>query len=451
MSSETQHATPASTPAVPFDWLPDADRDPHPRLTWLTECAFDVVVDAFYEKEEIVPEGYKLEDGTLIVSNHERDSDVPVLTTTLCQRRGRFIRYQLPFYASREDILRPGFLRELLLSQGWPEIIAWPAGWIPLGWLLRIVRAQPMRRVREFTFKEALDALCKAGLGNEDPRDWLRPSTIAELERRLREVPDSIGRLKRKRLGNYGRRFWGLRRLRPAALRRIAPDMRDTIDAQLKGFARLLDEGRCVYFAPEGTITDDGGMGRIRAGTLRLFRAARRKPPVLPVGLSYDFFDRGRRRVVVNVGTPIQGLDADTPRAFNTKLRDTLLSLRVATASHLLARYLSTAPEQFTVAELADWMDKARGAIKESGIGLDPLLERTSDMEALVRERLAWLSQHDLVSRAEDHVHWHNLWSRDKAPGRDSAWIDARHLKGAFDDWNERFPGLADALKVGNL
>ncbi len=449
MSSDTRPATlSSSSPAVPFDWLPDADRDPHPRLTWLAECAFDVAVDALYEKEEIIPEGYKLDGGTLIVSNHERDSDVPVLTTTLCQRRGRFIRYPLPFYASREDILRPGFLRELLLAQGWPEIIAWPAGWIPLAWLLRIVRAKPMRRVREFTLKEALGALCQAGLGEEDPRDWLRPSTIAELERRLRTLPDSIARLSRKRLGRYGARFWGLRRLRPAALRRIAPGMRATINAQLKGFAERLDEDRCVYFAPEGTITDDGGMGHIRAGTLRLFKYARRNPTVLPVGLSYDFFDRGRRRVVVNVGTPIQGLDPDSPRAFNRTLRDTLLGLRVATASHLLARYLSAGPGQFTVAELTEWMLKACTAVEKSGIRLDPLLQRTGDMETLVRSRLAWLSHHGLVSRAADHLHWHNLWSREKVPGRDSAWIDARHLQGAVEDWNERFPELQDALKI---
>ncbi len=448
MSSDTPSATLSSSPAVPFDWLPDADRDPHPRLTWLTECAFDIVVDTFYEKEEIIPEDYRLEDGTLIVSNHERDSDVPVLTTTLCQRRGRFIRYQLPFYASREDILRPGFLRELLLSQGWPEIIAWPAGWIPLGWLLRIVRAQPMRRVREFTFKEALDALCNNGLGDEDPRDWLRPSTIAELERRLREVPHTIARLKRKSLGNYGRRFWGLRRLRPEALRRIAPDMRVTINAQLKRFAQLLDQGRCVYFAPEGTITDDGGMGHIRAGTRRLFTYARRKPTALPVGLSYDYFKRGRRRVVVNVGTPIQGLDSDSLRAFNAKLRDTLLELRAVTTSHLLAWFLSTGSEQFTVPQLTEWMGKARKAVEQSGIKLDPLLQRTTDMEALVCTRLAWLSHHGLVSRAEDHLHWHNRWSREKARGRDAAWVDARHLVGAFEDWTAHFPALRDALNV---
>ncbi len=448
MSSDTQHTAIPSASAMPFDWLPDADRDPHPRLTWLTECAFDVAVDTFYEKEEIIPEGYKLEDGTLIVSNHERDSDVPVLTTTLCQRRGRFIRYQLPFYASREDILRPGFLRELLLSLGWPEIIAWPVGWIPLRWLLRIVRAQPMRRVREFTLNEALDALCDAGLGQESPRDCLRDSTIAELEHRLKEVPDSIARLKRKRLGNYGRRFWGLRRLRPVALRRIAPGMRATINAQLKDFAQLLDQGRCVYFAPEGTITDDGGMGHIRAGTQRLFKYARHKPIVQPVGLSYDHFKRGRRRIVVNVGSPVQGLDPDNPRAFNTRLRDTLLGLRAITTSHLLARFLSTGPEQFTVPQLTEWMGKARKAVEQSGIKLDPLLQRTTDMEALVYTRLAWLSHHDLVNRAEDYLHWHNLWSREKAPGRDAAWVDSRHLAGAFEDWIARFPALRDALKV---
>lgn len=449
MSSDTQHAAIAPTPAVPFDWLPDAELDPHPRLTWLTECAFDVAVDALYEKEEILPKGYKLEGGTLIISNHERDSDVPVLTTTLCQRRGRFIRYPLPFYASREDILRPGFLRELLLVQGWPEIIAWPAGWIPLRWLLQIVRARPMRRVREFTLKEAIGALCKVGLGNEDPRDWLRPSTLAELEKRLRGgVPHTLERLRRKGLGIYGAAFWGLRRLRPTALRRIAPDMRETINTQLKGYANLLDQDRCVYFAPEGTITDDGGMGRIRAGTLRLFKSARRTPRVLPVGLSYDFFNRGRRRVVVNVGTPIEELEPESPRAFNNTLRETLLKLRVATASHLLAQYLSTAPSQFTVEELSEWMNRACKAVVHAGITLDPLLLRTNDMEALVRMRLAWLSHHELVSRAADNIHWENRWSREKAPGKDAAWVNARHLKGAFEDWNQRFPALLDALKI---
>ncbi|MGH8128733.1 MAG: hypothetical protein ACRETC_10305, partial [Gammaproteobacteria bacterium] len=110
-----------TTASSSFDWLPDAELDPHPRLTWLTECAFDLTVDALYEKEEILPVDYALAPGTLIVSNHQRDSDVPILTTTLCQKPGRYLRYPLPFFAAREDILRTGFLRDLALSAGWGQ------------------------------------------------------------------------------------------------------------------------------------------------------------------------------------------------------------------------------------------------------------------------------------------------------------------------------------------
>ena len=95
-------------------WLPDAELDPHPRLTWLTECCFDLSVLALYRKEEMLPEGFSLDPGTLVVSNHQRDSDVPILTTVICRREGLNIRFPLPFYATREDIFLPGFLRDLL-------------------------------------------------------------------------------------------------------------------------------------------------------------------------------------------------------------------------------------------------------------------------------------------------------------------------------------------------
>lgn len=446
MSSGNHQSTSAS--AMHFDWLPDAERDPHPRLTWLAECAFDLTVDTLYRKEEIVPDGYQLEDGTLVVSNHERDSDVPILTTTLCQRAGCHIRYQLPFYASREDMLRRGFLRDLLRVNGWPAVLAYPAGWIPLRWLLNIVRARPMRRLREFTFNEALQALCRAGLAAESPRAWLREATLAEVERRLGRIPDTLEHLARARLGRYGARFWGLRRLRPAAVRRIAPDFRATIDGQLGEFARLLDAGRCVYFAPEGTISEDGRLGRIRSGARRIYRRAKNSPAVLPVGLSYDLFQRGKRRVVVQIGHPLQGLDPDRPRTFDAALRENLLRLRAVTASHLLAWYLSSASELFTSAGLVAWMGNACDAVEKAGLTLDPALRRVPDFDDLVLTRLAWLAHHQLVSRAEDHEHWQNRWAGTAAPGGNKALREARNLRAAFADWEEVAPGLQDALKA---
>ena len=152
---------------MPFKWLPDADLDPHPRLTWLVECCFDLTVLALFRKEEIVPADFRLDPGTLVVSNHQRDADVPILTTVLCRREGFYIRRPLPFYATREDIFRPGFLADFLAH--WPRPLPALLGRIPLRWLFRIVRAEPMRRVREFTLVETLAALRAGGFADAAP------------------------------------------------------------------------------------------------------------------------------------------------------------------------------------------------------------------------------------------------------------------------------------------
>lgn len=171
-----------------FSWLPDADSDPHPRLTWLAECAFDIGVSLFYLKEEIRSPEYNLEPGTLLLSNHQRDCDIPILTTAVCQRDGLQIRWPLPFYATREDIFSKDFLANLLTSAGWPNLLAKAIGKIQLGWLFKTVRAKPMRRIREFTVNEAMQ-LATAGQNNE-----LQPSRILNA-RGLRLVESQLGSL----------------------------------------------------------------------------------------------------------------------------------------------------------------------------------------------------------------------------------------------------------------
>jgi len=436
-----------TTPASSFDWLPDADLDPHPRLTWLTECAFDLTVDALYRKEEILPGDFALKPGTLLVSNHLRDSDIPILTTTVCQRRGARIRYPLPFYAAREDLLHPGFLRDLAINSGWSQGLAALLGGIPLRWLFHIVRARPLRRLREFTFNEALAALCDIGLGDESPARWLRASTLERIEGRLGHVPDTLHQLHRARLRRYGLQFWGLRRLRSAAVRRLAPTLRATIMRQLDDFAGLLDAGRCVYFAPEGTLSDDGRMRRLRRGTAWIYGRAEKTPPLVPLALSYDPFRRGRLRVVVQAGHALEGLDPTHLREFNTRIKRAILGLHAVTPSHLLARYLATGPEQFTAHELTQWMHSACAAVKNAGLTLDPAFSR-GKLEDLVHTRLAWLAHHDLVNRSEDHLHWHNQWTRTATPGRDKTLREARRLNAAFDDWADIAPGLSKNLQM---
>jgi len=429
---------------VPFKWLPDAELDPHPRLTWLTECCFDLTVMALYRKEEILPADYRLDPGTLVVSNHQRDSDVPVLTTVLCRRRGFHIGFPLPFYATREDIFRRGFLRDLLGEAGWPRPLPELLGRVPLLWLFRIVRARPMRRVREFTFGEALAALVAAGSGDAAPAAVLRESTLRRLEATLGRVPRTVRDTARARLGRMRVEEWGLRRLRLEALHRLAADFRAIVSAHLDDFAELLDAGRVVYLAPEGTISETGRMRRIRRGPWALLERARETPPVRPLSLSYDPLGPGRLRVVVKVGETFDAAHIQTMRDCNARLRHELLSLCAVTPSHLVSRYLHRGPAVFSFEAFARWFADAARAVADSPLILDPLLERR-DPRDVARERFDWLVRRRLLRR--DGTAWRNGRSRGAPPGWRRPDNTVTYLDTAFEELLSLDPRLAASLE----
>ncbi|MDN5873697.1 MAG: hypothetical protein L0H29_04860 [Sinobacteraceae bacterium] len=339
-----------------FSWIPDAELDPHPRLTWLAECAFDLTVLALYRKEEILPEDYKLEPGTLVISNHQRDSDVPILTTVLCQRRGLRIRWPLPFFASREDFFERGFLAGLLYT--WPRALRWLLRGISPGWVFRIVRSVPMRRVREFTLAEVWRDL---------PEVTPEQALNERGRRELREV--ALARTK-----PVAHRFWGLRRLRAESRATLYPNFRATIDAQLERFAALLDAGRVVYFAPEGTISEDGRFGRVRAGVRRIAQHTATAPRILPVALSYDPLAAGRLRVITQVGTTLHRYNAQEGASFNTWVEMSIRQLYPVNASHLLSRFLVAGPQTFATEALANWFERARDQLAVTRCTLDPAL-----------------------------------------------------------------------------
>lgn len=420
-------------------WLPDAALDPHPRLTWLIECCFDLTVLALYRKEEMLPTGYRLDPGTLLVSNHQRDSDIPILTTVVCRREGFNIRFPLPFYATREDLFRPRFLRNLLLDAAWPAPLASLLGHIPLQWLFRIVRAQPMRRLREFSFGETLESLREAGLGDRTPQTLLRTATLQSIEAHLGYVPQTLDELSAARLGGLRSQFWGLRRLKLTAVRTLEAPFRAAIGAQLRNFAALLDAGRIVYLAPEGTISDTGRMCRLRRGAAQVIDLAQQSPAVRPAALSYDPLGTGRLRVVVRVGDVLEMPDPSDTRRFNATMHEAILGLCAVTPSHLLSRYLVAGPPQFTTATFAEWLADAIEQLNHAGLTVDPIFSR-SDPGELARTRLRWLARRGLVHDREGH--WHNRWPPDTPPGWHKPSREVAYLDAALGEVLSLKPGL---------
>jgi hypothetical protein len=189
-------------------WLPDADLDAHPFGSWLLEMGFDVWIRMVYNRVVVLPDDFHLAPGTLIASNHQRDVDGPMLGTLLARRRGLRFEWPLPFYATREDLFRPGILSRLTVH--WPRSVSALLGYISLAWFFPLGRAEPMRRVREYTLGETLRALCDAGLGEVDCASLLNA-------RGRRETGIATGALSVSAAANRRdlplESWWGLRRL----------------------------------------------------------------------------------------------------------------------------------------------------------------------------------------------------------------------------------------------
>lgn len=340
----------------------------------------------------------------------------------------------------REDLFQRGGLADLLHACPWP--LARLLRLVSLKWFFGHVRTLPMRRLREFTWQDTLRELVRAGLGPSDPAAVFNARGQAELRCCLGSLPARVDAINPWRMGPTRVALWGLRRLTVQTLRQVAPGFRAVVARHLQDFVRRLDAGHSVYFAPEGHVSVDGGLGRIRAGTWLLGRMASVPLVLMPVTLSYDPLCRGRARVVVHAGDMLRGLDFDDPSAFVREVRHAILTHRVVTPSHLLARFLCVRDTPFTARELTDWMETAKQVTQDAGLALDPVFARMTT-DALVDERLDWLRRKHLVGR-QGNV-WHNRWAADTPPGWRQATRLVRYLSNALEEFS---PGLAKVLSA---
>lgn len=426
----------AKRSSAPLAMATGTIREPGRVATWLIETGLALAIRALYRSETFVPGDFALKPGTLIVSNHLRDADVPILGTALCKSI-KVLHFAPPLFASREVLLRPHVLSVLTREWQWPRPVSALLGAVPMAWLFRAARARPIRRVREFNLRQAAELLVGAGFAESDWEAVLNARGRRELgaeiaARPLRLIDDE----RSPALSAH----WGLRRLCREARMALAPAFRSAIDRQLHGLARALDGGHCVYLAPEGGESTDGRFGRVREGAWRIFQLAARPPEILPAGISYDPLAPGRLRVIVRIGAPLRDLDASNTRAFAAVLRESILRLVVVNPSHLLAAYIAGGPEFFSARQLAGWIRDARTVAAAAGFIPDTLLADGCLDEQLER-RLRWLASRGILAR--DAPRWRNLWQRDSAAGWDEPANVVRYLANAVAD---RCPELVRTL-----
>lgn len=323
----------------------------------------------------LAPRRFRLDPGTLLVSTHRTETDVPLICPALYF--GAHLWHERPLrmsFAARDDMFLPGFFagfppdlspraRRLLYPLGvgrWlPRVQAYPIRSASVARLGELLRAQPEAPLDEL----APDGLAEpfreraAALGLEQPRagrDVLR-GEYADLLWRAVGSGDAAG----------PDDFWARR----AAA--AAQDFRELVE--------LVRGGGTVLVFPEGRPSPDGEIGPIRRGLAALAR--RGKPEhVRPITLAYDPLVRGRTLAFVAIGPALDPPEGDFEREVLRLLRRrTPLTCGQYTASRLAAGARPTA------AELGQEVEAARA----QGRPVDPELETEAGRSRRLAEALA--------------------------------------------------------------
>lgn len=373
--------------------------------------AFDRIVRGLFAIEESgLPA--RLPQRCLIVANHRRDADIPVLGAFLGRARGARITGVLPNFVAREDVFDRGFLWRYWRSP-WLVLARLVSPAIPLARILAVFKAHPIHRIPEqsleIVLRDVRRYLGDASLAEVLNRFWLARLTAAGAsgEQTITQLLEQVHRY-RDLLGGG----WGHRRLNLATFRRFKPIERARIADHLAVFEQALAAGEAVMLAPEGANSPDGHFQRPRAGAWRLARNAAGDLPVLPVGLSYDPSSRGRRsRVLVHAGPCFAAGDYPRRRDFDKALAAAILRATTLTGSHLVAHRILAAArgETLTAAGTAAWVRALGESLGREGIRV------AGDAAADMARRLAWFERAGLLRKR--HAGWRRSGVGEPSPG----------------------------------
>ena len=334
-------------------------------------AAFRVTV---LDRERFAPE-----PGTLVAVTHRRETDVPVICPWLyLAMGGRRNTTGRMHFAARDDMFLPGFFA------GFPPELPLRARRLLYGvgvgrWLPR-VNVFPIRSAQVARVGEVLAARPTRSLA-----EVLREAEVAGLAERAATCglarPVQAGDVLR---GEYADLLW----------RPLAPRDEDGLDefwsaraAQAAGDFRTLVEivrdGNVLIVFPEGRPSPDGEIGPIRPGIGALVR--RGKPAaVRPLAVAYDSLVRGRTRVCLAHGPPVQLPKDDVEGMLLALLRVTM----PLTCGQVVATLLEAGAEA-EVAALEHELADAVAVALDEGRPVEPDLLEPESRRRRLTEALA--------------------------------------------------------------
>lgn len=277
----------------------------------------------------------RLEPGTIIVSTHRRETDVPLLCPALYRygrlwwnRRGRVS------FAARADLFEPGFAAGFPASL--PTRVRKALYGISFADTLRGLGVNPIRSASQVR----LEDICRQAPRTELD-ELLPPEVVSPLRARAAElglVSPVLGADVLR--GEYADLLWRSytrEELDGAPIEPLWGRQAALAATEFRYLVSLVKRGAVLVVFPEGRPSPDGEIGPLRPGLGALIR--RSQPAWLqPVGLAYDALTAGRTRAYISFGPRVEPPTDGVDEAVLALLRRTMpLTCGQIAAARLLA------------------------------------------------------------------------------------------------------------------
>ena len=386
--------------------------------------SFYVLLHALYNIRLVGLDHYTVSPSTIIIINHKRDLDFPLITPILHVRKTFFRPRVRPCLVARDDMFEAGYFTShspsnlpfgRLLHHWNPAPILRPLPTYPISYVVRkplrallyevinmegnlqlknVIKADQLQR-----FTQILDLPAEFDLGSLSLRDLLGYDYRA-----LHELPTDVGIL-------HGEL--------PRKVRMHSIQM---VDRQLHVFAHVLDDGGTCLMAPEGNLWPDGHFWPVKIGLYRLLSMTKADAKILPVNITYDFMTQGRMHSYITLGEEILGA-RELPRVkLETLVQRKLVGLGPVTMGQLGSNYivetLRASKERFQKHELAEHLLSRMVEMKQAGLRLADSLANRPLFQRRLNHFLQYCTDRLILTEGSPDIY---VIQREKVLGRTGA------------------------------
>ena len=289
-------------------------------------------------------ENFTNQPPTLILSNHKREADPMIIFPTLYYKK----RFPKIYFVAQHGLFLQGMPN---FQKGFSSAVGYALFSINLRKPLTLLNMRPIRNPKTITVREFLTDI-KDNIGDfyldeilSDKWNFLFYALRPGENNNKIKISDVIRRHYNKVLKEVSSP--GILLKDREFINKVKDLEREIIREQESVFVDILNKNGTLYLFPEGELSKDGRLTKIKAGLYDILSQTKSKVKILPINITYDFMYTTRRiNTFINFGKEYTSEVMLSDDIIDSFAENAINELTTITPSNLFSYYLYNVAEK---------------------------------------------------------------------------------------------------------